>query len=79
MMSLGFDSIWFGIIVVKYCEMAFITLPVGVNLFVVKSVAEDVPLSSVIRGAAPFLTMDLLTIGVLYIFPELVTFLPSQM
>jgi len=79
MLSLGFDSIWFGIIVVKYCEMAYITPPVGVNLYMVKSVAPGVPLVTIIRGAAPFLIMDLLTIGVFYLFPELITFLPSIM
>lgn len=79
MMELGFDSIWFGIIVVKYCEMALITPPVGVNLYVVKSIAPDIPIGSIIRGAAPFLTMDLLTIGVFYFFPQIVTFLPSLM
>jgi len=79
MLTLGFDSIWFGIIVVKYCEMAFITPPVGINLYAVKSVAPDVPLGTIIRGCSPFLLMDLFTIGVFYIFPQIVTFLPSLM
>jgi len=79
MMSLGFNSLWFGIIVVKYCEMSYITPPVGVNLYAVKGVALEVSLGTIIRGSAPFLTMDLLTIGVFYIFPQLITFLPSLM
>lgn len=79
MLSLGFGSLWFGIIVVKYCEMAVITPPVGVNLYAVQSVAKDVPIGTIIRGTAPFLTMDLLTIGIFYLFPQIIEFLPSIM
>jgi len=79
MMHLGFDSLWFGIICVKYIEMAVITPPVGVNLYAVKSIAPDIPLSTITRGAAQFLAMDLLTIMVYYFFPQIVLFLPSLM
>ena len=79
MMSVGFDSLWLGIIMVKYVEMALITPPVGINLYAVQNVAPGVTLMTVIRGAAPFLFMDLTTIGLFYIFPQIVTFLPSMM
>ena len=79
MMSLGFDSIWFGIIVIKYAEMSCITPPVGVTLYATKTVAQDIPLTTIIRGASQFLAMDLLTIIVFYFFPQIITFLPSLM
>ena len=79
MMTLGFNSLWFGIVVVKYIEMAVITPPVGVNVYAVKSLVPDIPLGTIFRGAAWFLTMDLLTIGVYYAFPQIVTFLPALM
>lgn len=76
MLKLGFDSIWFGIICVKYVEMAVITPPMGVNLYAVKSIV-DVPVEEIIKGSLPFLSMDLLTILIFYLFPQIITFLPS--
>ncbi|HOG15790.1 MAG: Sialic acid TRAP transporter permease protein SiaT [Syntrophaceae bacterium PtaU1.Bin231] len=79
MMNLGYDPIWFGIIVVIMCEMAYITPPVGVNLYATKSVAPDVPIVTIIRGSMPFVGRDLLVTAILYMFPQIVTFLPSLM
>jgi C4-dicarboxylate transporter, DctM subunit len=79
MMSLGFDPIWFGIIVVIMCEMAFLTPPVGINLYATKSLADDIPLSVVIRGTTPFVFRDLLIVAILYVFPQVATFLPGRM
>ncbi len=79
MMSLGFSGLWFGIICVKYVEMAVITPPVGVNLYAVKSIVPEIPVETIIRGASQFLTMDILTILVFYFFPQIITFLPSLM
>jgi len=79
MMSLGYDSIWFGIIVIIMCEMAFLTPPVGIALYATKSLADDIPLSVIIRGAMPFVFRDLMIVAILYIFPEIVTFLPDRM
>jgi TRAP-type C4-dicarboxylate transport system permease large subunit len=76
MMKLGFDGLWFGIICVKYVEMAVITPPMGVNLYAVKSIA-DVDIMDIIKGALPFLSMDILTILIFYFFPQIITFLPS--
>jgi TRAP-type C4-dicarboxylate transport system permease large subunit len=78
--SLGYDSIWFGVIIVKLIEIAAITPPIGLNLYVVAGAAgEGTNLGDVIRGVVPFLIMDLLTLGLLLIFPEIALFLPSQM
>jgi tripartite ATP-independent transporter DctM subunit len=79
MMNLGYDPIWFGIIVVVMCEVAYITPPVGVNLYAVKSVAPDVPIGQIIRGAMPYVTRDLFVTFILYLFPQIVTFLPNMM
>ena len=77
--GLGYDPIWFGIIVVKMCEICLITPPVGLNCYIVRSVAPDIPLEEIFRGILPFLAMDILTVGVLIAFPQIITFLPSRM
>ena len=77
--GLGYDPIWFGIIVVKMCEIAFITPPVAVNVYVVKSVAPDIPIEVIYRGIGPFLLMDFVTLSVLIAFPQIVLFLPNAM
>lgn len=79
MMSLGFDPIWFGIIAIKFCEMALITPPVGMAIFATYSAAPNVSLGTIYRGAARFLSMDIFTVFVLTMFPELVTWLPGLM
>jgi TRAP-type C4-dicarboxylate transport system permease large subunit len=76
-MALGFDSIWFGIIVVKMAEVCLITPPIGLNCFVVNGVRPDISLSQVFRGIALFFVADVITIGVLLAFPEIVTWLPE--
>ena len=75
--SLGYDPIWFGIIVVKMVEIAMITPPVGINVYVTQSVAPDVPLQDVFKGILPFLVMDILTVALLIAFPQIVLWLPS--
>lgn len=77
--SLGFDPIWFGVIVVITLEMGLITPPVGINVFIVKSVAPDVPLKDIFAGVAPFMLAMLATIALLVIFPQLALFLPNSM
>jgi len=78
-MALGFDSIWFGIIVVKMAEVCLITPPIGLNCFVVNGVRPDISLTQVFRGIALFFIADVITIGVLLAFPEIITWLPSLM
>jgi len=77
--ALGFDSIWFGIIVVKMAEVCLITPPIGLNCFVVNGVRPDIPLTLIFRGILLFFVADVVTIGVLLAFPEIVTWLPSLM
>ena len=77
--ALGFDSIWFGIIVVKMAEVCLITPPIGLNCFVVNGVRPDISLSQVFRGIMLFFIADVVTIGLLLAFPEIVTWLPSLM
>jgi tripartite ATP-independent transporter DctM subunit len=77
--ALGFDPIWFGIILVKMCEICLITPPVGLNVYVVHSVAPEIPLEEIFRGVLPFVAMDILTVGLLIMFPQIITFLPSLM
>lgn len=75
--ALGYDPIWFGIIVVKMCEVCLITPPVGLNCYVVSAVRPDIPLGDVFRGIFPFFLMDAVTIGLFLAFPEIVLWLPN--
>ena len=77
--ALGYHPIWFGIIVVKMCEICLITPPVGLNCYIVNSVATDISLEDIFRGIIPFVAMDILTVGVLIAFPQIITFLPQRM
>lgn len=75
--KLGFDPIWFGVMMVLLAEMGVITPPVGVNVFVIKGIAPEVPLGQIFRGIFPFLyALILLTIVILF-FPQIATYLPS--
>jgi C4-dicarboxylate transporter, DctM subunit len=78
MMGLGFDSVWFGVIVTLLCEIGQITPPVGVNLFVIQGLSNE-ELSVVATGAFPFVILMILGIALLYVFPEMTTWLPAQM
>lgn len=77
--GLGFDPIWFGVIAVLVIEMGLITPPVGINVFVVKGVAQDVPMSTIFRGVLPFWFAMAVCLGLLVLFPEIATYLPAQM
>jgi TRAP-type C4-dicarboxylate transport system permease large subunit len=74
---LGFDPIWFGVIIVLVTEMGVITPPVGLNVYVIKGVAEDVPLETIFKGVLPFLAALLVAVGILMAFPQIATFLPG--
>ena len=76
-MKLGFDPIWFGVIIVLVGEMGVITPPVGVNVFVIKGIAPDIPLYRIFRGILPFLAALIVFTILLMIFPQIATFLPS--
>jgi tripartite ATP-independent transporter DctM subunit len=75
----GFDLIWFAVILTINMEVGLITPPVGLNLYVLKGVAPQVPLTTVLLGAMPFVAIMLLTMVLLAIFPEIATWLPNQM
>ena len=74
---LGFDPIWFGVIIVLVTEMGVITPPVGVNVYVIKGIAEDVPLETIFKGIFPFLAALIVAVAILMAFPDIATFLPS--
>jgi tripartite ATP-independent transporter DctM subunit len=74
---LGYDPIWFGVIIVMVVAMGVITPPVGMNVYIVKGVARDVPLEVIFRGVWPFLFAIVVCLALLIAFPALATFLPS--
>lgn len=78
-MALGYDPIWFGIIVVKMAELCLVTPPIGLNCFVVNGARPDIPLEDVFRGVAPFFIADALTIAFLIAFPDIILWLPTKM
>lgn len=77
--ALGFDPIWFGVIIVMTVELGLIHPPVGMNVFVIKSVIKDVKLSTVFYGVMPFVLTDIIRLAILIVFPILATWLPSHM
>jgi tripartite ATP-independent transporter DctM subunit len=74
---LGYDPIWFGVIIVLVVALAEATPPVGMNFFIIKGVAQDIPLDTIFRGIWPFLYCILIVIAILMIFPSIATFLPD--
>jgi C4-dicarboxylate transporter, DctM subunit len=77
--ELGFDSIWFGVIIVMTVELGLIHPPVGMNIFVIKSVIEDMKISTIFYGVLPFIVTDLIRLVILIAFPILATWLPARM
>jgi C4-dicarboxylate transporter DctM subunit len=77
--ELGFDPIWFGVIIVMTVELGLIHPPVGMNVFVIKSVVQDVTFSSIFRGVLPFIATDILRLIILIAFPIIALWLPNQM
>jgi C4-dicarboxylate transporter DctM subunit len=77
--TLGYDPIWFGVIIVLVTEMGVITPPVGINVYVVAGVARDVPLHIIFKGATHLLMALLVTAILLILFPQIATYLPSLM
>ncbi len=85
--ALGYDPIWFGVIVVKMAEICLITPPIGLNCFVVAGVSQElksesgeslaIPLQDVFRGIGPFFVADVATVAVLLVFPDVVLWLPK--
>jgi C4-dicarboxylate transporter DctM subunit len=78
-LSLGFDPIWFGVIIVMTVELGLIHPPVGMIVFVIKSVVHDVDFLTIFKGVLPFILTDLLRLAILIAFPMIALFLPSRM
>jgi TRAP-type C4-dicarboxylate transport system permease large subunit len=76
---LGFDPIWFGVVIVMTVELGLITPPVGMNVFVIKSVIPDASFSTIFKGVAPFVVTDLIRLVILIAFPILALWLPQRM
>jgi tripartite ATP-independent transporter DctM subunit len=79
MMQLGFDPVWFGVIIVMAVTFGMICPPVGMNVFVINSIATDIPLTRIYRGTFPFIAVDLVRLVLLCAFPALSLWLPKTM
>ena len=77
--QLGFDPIWFGVIIVMTVELGLIHPPVGMNVFVIKSVVKDVSFTTIFKGVIPFVVTDLFRLVILISFPAIALWLPSKM
>lgn len=78
-LSMGFDPIWFGVIAVIIIEIGMITPPVGINVFVIKSIAPDVPMTTIFQGVLPFWLAMLVALLLLIAFPQIALFIPNSM
>jgi len=75
--GLGYDPVWFGILLVILVELGLITPPIGVNLFVLRSILPEVPMSTILRGIIPFIAVDIVRIALIAFFPAISLFLPN--
>jgi C4-dicarboxylate transporter DctM subunit len=77
--SLGYDPIWFGVIIVVVVQIGLIAPPVGLNVYVIGGMARDVPLATIYTGIMPFLAMQLVLLGLLTLWPAMALMLPNRM
>jgi len=77
--ALGFDPVWFGVIIVMTVELGLIHPPVGMNVFVIKSVVKDVSFTTIFKGVLPFVATDIVRLALLIAFPAIATYLPRRM
>ena len=77
--NMGYDPIWWGIINVVVIELGMIIPPIGINVFVLKGIAKDIPLPTIYRGVMPFVAADLLRLGILLLFPVIALWLPNTL
>lgn len=75
----GFDLIWFGVIMVQFCEVALLTPPYGLNLFTIKTIKEDIEMMEIIYGVLPFIVGAILALFLFILFPQIALFLPGLM
>ncbi len=78
-MQLGFDPVWFGVLIVMVIQIGLISPPVGMNLFVLNTLLPKVGLGTIFRGCWPFVAMQVVTLAILLFFPEISLYLPSLM
>jgi C4-dicarboxylate transporter DctM subunit len=77
--GLGFDAIWWGVVMVMAMEIGMITPPIGINVFVLKGAADDLSLGQIYRGVTPFLIADVARLAILVMVPSLALWLPEQL
>jgi tripartite ATP-independent transporter DctM subunit len=77
--KMGFDPIWFGVLVVRVVEIGLITPPIGLNVFIIRGIAQDIPTFEIFRGVMPFFAADIICVILLVAFPQISLFLPSLM
>ncbi len=77
--SLGFDPIWFGVLLVTLAEIGMITPPVGMNLFVLQAIVPNLKMQTLMRGIIPFVFADIVRLGLLVALPAISLWLPSHM
>ncbi len=75
----SFDPIWFAVIMTVNLEIGLVTPPVGLNLYIVKTIAPDIPMSRILLGVIPFIIIEILVIILVTIWPELALWLPNKM
>ena len=75
--NLGFDPIWFGVIVVAVAEIGLVTPPIGMNLFVISGMAPDISMQTIVKGVFPFVIADFCRLAIYVFFPAVALFLPS--
>ena len=76
---MNYDPIWFGVVIVIISEMALVTPPIGLNVYVIGGVAKDVPMGTIFRGVMPFVLIMAVLIALLIAFPQIALFLPNLM
>jgi tripartite ATP-independent transporter DctM subunit len=77
--KMGFDPIWFGVLVVRVVEIGLITPPIGLNVFIIRGVAKDISTFEIFSGVTPFFFSDIVCVVLLVVFPQISLFLPSLM
>jgi C4-dicarboxylate transporter, DctM subunit len=77
--KMGFDPIWFGVLVVRVVEIGLITPPIGLNVFIIRGVAKDISTFEIFSGVTPFFVADIVCVFLLVVFPQISLFLPSLM
>ncbi|MFC1533935.1 TRAP transporter large permease [Thermodesulfobacteriota bacterium] len=75
--AMGFDAVWFGILVVRLSEMALITPPIGMNVYILSGVVPDIPMETIFKGIVPFLIADIFHVALLLYIPAITLFLPD--